>query len=97
MKSPSYSLSKSKRDVEMTKGTPGPGQYDSLEVLEKLVGKSPNYKFGHDSRYRENQTKTPGPGDYELNPPKQIAGSYIGIKTKDHDAMKIPGPGVFHS
>jgi hypothetical protein len=91
---PSFSLPKDKRGSNAGTEVPGPGQYESPESYKKVAGHSPDWKFGNDKRLKEEGNYVPGPGNYN---PQDIAGkkgSYIGIRTKDHDGLNVPGPGV---
>lgn len=93
-KNPSFSLPKDRRGSNAGSEVPGPGQYESPESYHKIADHSPDWKFGRDKRLREEGSYVPGPGNYNPHDVPGGKGSYIGIKTKDHEGLNVPGPGV---
>ena len=63
-KEPSWSLSKSSRDVMAKSSLLGPGQYEVDKHYKSVVTSSPGYHFGSDKKLRYDQGKVPGPGSY---------------------------------
>lgn len=95
VKDPSWSLSKSSRDINFKNGTVGPGQYDPDRNFKNVITSSPKYHFGTDKRDVDFKSESPGPGAYDQSLLKSRMSIKIGEKPKDLSSSYIPGPGAY--
>lgn len=92
-KSPSFSVSKSKRIPDANQTIPGPGSYE----VKRPSSAQPSYKFGSEAKslsFRARNNQSPGPGTYNLK--STLSRLSFSMSAKFIDTVKdTPGPGTY--